>query len=80
MAVLPAFTLYGRVDCHLCEQMQGELVALQQAHAFTLDWVDIDGDPALVEKYGFFVPVLTQKDRKICHYHLDKGAFLAAFE
>lgn len=73
----PHFTLYGRDDCHLCEQMQGELIALQSQYHFTYDWVNVDADKALELKYGFYVPVLMESDRKLCHYHLDQAVLLA---
>jgi len=37
---------------------------------------DVDDDPELVERYGARVPVLCVEDTEICHFHLDKAAFL----
>jgi hypothetical protein len=70
------FILYGRDECHLCETLQAELAILKQNHDFTVDWVDVDQDPALELKYGFYVPVLMHQGAKVCHYHLDQEAFL----
>ena len=70
------FVLYGRDECHLCETMRGELLALQSEFEFEIEWVDVDADPALEQKYGFFVPVLMYEGQKLCHYHFDKEVFL----
>ena len=37
----------------------------------TLDVIDVDNDPALVERFDELVPVLMHGDTEICHYHLD---------
>lgn len=70
------FVLYGRDECHLCESLQAELSAFQQDYDFSIKWVDVDQDSALELQYGFFVPVLTYEGRKVCHYYLDREAFL----
>ena len=46
--------LYSRVDCHLCELAAGML----DRAAIRWREVDIDGDPALAERYGLRVPVV----------------------
>lgn len=74
----PHLTLYGRDDCHLCEQMQSELIALQARYDFTYSWVDVDADKPLELKYGFYVPVLMLGEQKLCHYHLDGDVFSRA--
>lgn len=38
---------------------------------FGIDVVDVDTDPALVEKYDERVPVLVAGGKEICHYFLD---------
>lgn len=72
-------TLYGRLGCHLCEDMQTDLLSLQQELGFELQLVDVDSDPALVEQYGTRVPVLASDIGEICHYFLDKQALLQYF-
>ena len=40
---------------------------------------DVDADPALEERYGELVPVLTRPDgSEICHYRLDEQALKRA--
>jgi hypothetical protein len=72
----PHFTLYSRSYCHLCQEMLDALQALRSdAHPFCVDVIDVDADPALVEKYDELVPVLfgAIDGPELCHYFLDEG-------
>jgi len=69
--------LYARRDCHLCAEMRRDLTALEGRLAFTVESVDIDGDPDLVARYGHKVPVLVGGGEEICHYFLDETQLLA---
>ncbi len=51
-------TLYTRKDCHLCEQAEADLAAVQAKAPHKLVVIDIDSDPALTAKYGSSVPVV----------------------
>ncbi|MEZ0396987.1 MAG: glutaredoxin family protein [Anaerolineales bacterium] len=51
-------TLYTRQGCHLCEQAERDLKALQEEYSFRLVMVDIDADAALQKAYAFEVPVV----------------------
>lgn len=63
--------LYGRRNCHLCDDMARELAALGVVASVT----DVDADPALEEKFGDRVPVLVGPDGdEICHGRLDRIA------
>jgi hypothetical protein len=77
------FTLYSRSYCHLCEDMLNALLALQAARfpalRFDVDVVDVDADPALVERFDELVPVLFGAGQppdapELCHYFLDPAA------
>jgi len=46
--------LYTRAGCHLCD----DAAAVLRAHGFNVEEIDIDRDPALVERYGLAVPVV----------------------
>ena len=46
--------------------------------SFTFDIVDVDADPALVERYDELVPVLAHDGREVCHYHLDRDGVMRA--
>lgn len=61
-------TLYGRRDCHLCEEMARAL----RERGVAFDEVDVDSAAELKERYGRFVPVLTDGDgRELCRYRLE---------
>jgi thiol-disulfide isomerase/thioredoxin len=77
------FTLYSRSWCHLCEDM---LAALQRlappGQPFEVDVLDVDADPALVERFDELVPVLYGRldEPELCHYFLDEAAVRAYLE
>ena len=56
--------------------MARALVDLQRMHPITFDVIDVDADPALVERYDELVPVLVHQEREVCHYFLDRDAVL----
>ena len=64
-------TLYFREYCSLCHAMRDALRPYQARHGFTLDVIDVDNDPALVERFDELVPVLMHGETEISHYHLD---------
>lgn len=71
------FTLYSRSYCHLCEDMLAALQSLAPAgQAFDVDVIDVDADPALVERFDELVPVLYGRldEPELCHYFLDEAA------
>ena len=70
-------TVYGRPDCHLCQDMQHALEELQEPYAFNFSFVDIDENPRLVILYGTIVPVLLGNGQEICRHHLDFPALKA---
>lgn len=67
-------TLYSRLGCHLCEDMQNLLPAYLEEAGLSLDTIYIDNDAVLEQEYGSLVPVLKAGDREICHYFLDVKA------
>ena len=73
-------TLFGRLECHLCQDMLNDLEPLKSELGFELNVVDIDRDNQLIERYGTMVPVLVVAEQEICHYFLDKQALIEYFE
>jgi hypothetical protein len=69
--VTPRFLVYSRPDCHLCEQLIGELAALLPAGSYALDVVDVDADPQSRRRWGLKIPVLLLDDELVCHGRLD---------
>ena len=59
-------TLYGRRDCHLCDEMRAALEHWRTRLGFVLALKDIDEDPELVARFGNKIPVLMHDDREIC--------------
>jgi glutaredoxin len=51
--------LYTRRGCRLCEEAWECLDRRRQRFGFRLEAIDVDGDPALMERYGLTVPVVT---------------------
>ena len=51
--------LYTKPGCHLCEVMRRELLASGCEGEYTLEEVNIESDPRLLEQYRFDIPVLT---------------------
>jgi hypothetical protein len=71
------FTLYSRSYCHLCDDMLTALQAMARpGQPFEVDVIDVDADPALVERFDELVPVLFGRldEPELCHYFLDEGA------
>ncbi len=66
-------TLYGRSNCHLCDEMRAGLASLRGELGFAVDVVDVDGDAALERRFGTLVPVLMHAGTELCHYYLDAG-------
>ncbi len=69
--------LYGTECCHLCEQAEGLLGAAGAA----ADYVDIAGNPALLERYGMRIPVVRLDSGDELGWPFDAamlGAFLAS--
>ncbi len=72
-----ALVLYSRVGCHLCDQTQQALEQLQEPCGFCLQVLDVDEDPELEQRHGWFVPVLMYQDQEIFHYQMDQEKLLA---
>ncbi len=72
------FTLYSRSYCHLCDDMLAALKALEtDGRRVDIAVIDVDADPALVERFDELVPVLFGADLsapELCHYFLDHEA------
>ena len=76
--------VYGREECHLCQEMILALRNLQVQVSFDFQVIDIDSDQELVARYGDKIPVLLSPftNQEICHYFLDLAAlddYLAKF-
>jgi uncharacterized membrane protein len=52
-------TLYGRKDCHLCDEAKAELDSLQTTIPHKLLVLDIDSDPKLLQEFALEIPVVS---------------------
>jgi len=68
---IQALTLYSRLGCHLCEDMEALLPPYLENTAISFEIVYIDKNDVLEQQYGTLVPVLKAGDKEICHYFLD---------
>jgi glutaredoxin len=67
--------LYTRPGCHLCEEAKQEIRAAKCAEYYVLDEVNIETDPALVELYGWEIPVVVINGVKAFKYRLTAAEF-----
>jgi glutaredoxin len=70
-------SLYGKDDCHLCDEAKAVLDAARRQVPFDLEVVDITHDPALFDRYRYDIPVIHVNGRKAFKHRLDPAAVLA---
>ena len=70
-------TLYGARGCHLCERARLTLASLRDELAFTLDEVDITGDPDLEARYREWLPVVEIDGERAFVYGVDEAELRA---
>jgi glutaredoxin len=73
--------LYGRPDCHLCDEARA---GLEQLHrdgvVFELDEVDIESDDGLLRRYLERIPVIELDGEIVSELHLDADALRARLD
>lgn len=65
--------LYGKADCHLCDEMKAVVEEVRREIPFALEIIDITSDPALTATYGLEIPVLVIDGRKAFKYRVEAG-------
>ncbi len=73
----PTVTVYTRRGCHLCDEALAVVAAVAQGRA-AVAVVDIDTDPALVERYTVRVPVVAVDGVEIAEYEVSPAVLVAA--
>jgi len=63
--------LYGAPGCHLCDVAKELLERQRELLDFSLDVVDISGDPELESAYREQIPVVFVAGRKAFKYHVE---------
>ena len=79
--------LYGREECHLCEQMVEEINQFKTRYVWQMKldiiYIDIDSDSKLVELYNQRVPLLIEKKnntiKELCEYFFDPDTLINYF-
>ena len=66
--------LYGKADCHLCDEMKAVVDEVRRDLAFTLETIDITNDPDLLAAYGNDIPVLCVDGRKAFKHRVDAAS------
>ncbi len=65
-----ALILYGRPECHLCDEMKAIVGPVADEFGCILEQVDISGNPELEAQFGTEIPVLVVNGRKAFKYRL----------
>ena len=68
-------TLYSRPGCHLCEEAKAGIESAGCGGEFTLQEINIDDDPALLERYQYDIPVVFINGVKVFKHRVDPGDF-----
>jgi glutaredoxin len=63
--------LYGAPGCHLCDVAKELLERQRRLLDFSLEVVDISGDPELESAYREQIPVVFVAGRKAFKYHVE---------
>jgi glutaredoxin len=66
----PRITLYGRPDCHLCDDARAIIVRVGEPFAE----VDIDSDDALLKRYLERIPVVAVDGVERFDFFVDEAA------
>ena len=70
--------LYGRPECHLCDEARAVIERLRASVDFTFEEVDIERDDALIRDYGIRIPVVEVDGRELFEISVDPGLLRAA--
>jgi len=65
---------YTKAGCGLCEEMKAVLKRVQGHYPLEIREVDIEGDPALYDRYKEEVPVLFIEGRKAFKFRVQEAA------
>ena len=66
--------LLSRPDCHLCQEMRGQVEAILRDAPRQWEDVDVDSDPDLARRYGEEIPVLFVNGRLFAKIRLPRLA------
>ena len=58
MPEIPGVTLFGKPDCHLCDEAEDRLARLSRQRGLIYRKVDIQSSPELFDRYRYRIPVV----------------------
>jgi Glutaredoxin-like domain (DUF836) len=67
-------TLYGRPDCHLCDEARAVLLRIRGSHPFRLEQIDIETDDAIFKRYLERIPVIALEGEELFDHFVDEEA------
>ena len=74
----PIVVLYGRPDCHLCDEARAGLERLRaDGVSFELEEIDIESDDELLRRYLERIPVIELDGEIVSELFLDAEALRA---
>jgi hypothetical protein len=74
MATLPTVTLYGRRDCHLCDEAEEMLRRLHVQIGLPYRKVDILSSPELYQELRYRIPVIDVEGGATLDWPTTRGA------
>jgi glutaredoxin len=75
-SVPPLVELFGKPDCHLCEDAKRLLKTLRATYTFTLHEINIAEYASLQAQYGEEIPVVFINGHKAFKYRIDAKQFV----
>ncbi|MGB1310308.1 MAG: glutaredoxin family protein [Leucothrix sp.] len=79
MAYENILIVYYREGCHLCDEMASHLHKHQPEFNYQLEWVDIDKDPELKQRYNVDIPVVRYQGEVIFYHFFDEEQLRLTF-
>ena len=73
---LPVVELYGKPDCHLCDEAKTLIKQLQSQYPFTLREINITEHACLAKQYAEEIPIIFINGRKAFKYRIDPQQFI----
>jgi glutaredoxin len=68
--------LYGKADCHLCEEMKAVVERVASKRGLLIREVDVTTNPELERRYGGEIPLLFIDGRKAFKYRVTDEALI----
>lgn len=69
--------VYSRPGCHLCDEAKATIESVRQGDEFTIEEVNIDGDPELLARYRYDIPVIAINGVATFMHRVDPEEFKA---